>query len=465
MAKVSQIGGRQGSRATFTLMTTTQGDASAVMDNWRRQSFLGCGKKVTVPSLAICNCAIMRLRELGGGGGIIMASLLNFTETPNLLEPVDAYRNDGFPSGLVDQNAGPAANGGTSMEALEVLQSDRKAISKLLDEAIAATATERDFIRRGPVFAQELPRAIRGALRDFVLDDSAPAILIKGNPFVDQPLPPTPSSHLTRRDTPLSRAELLAGMYTSLLGECVGFATQQGGRIFNNIIAVESQAHVANSSAGSDLTFDLHTEDAFHPCPPDYLTLSCLRNEEQAVTNLAWLPPGSLDRDVVTRLMRDAVTMSPNAMHVQGGATSAGRFPILSGDAGNPYLRLNLNTLGVGSEGVPHETRTAIDAFVDAVRRNTFPVALEPGDYLVLNNRRCLHGRGPIRADVHRRRPVVDTGCCRIRYPGLTSSSRQCRRAKCRCPRIRLRDRAPARANRHTRCPSDLGGMLRCSSR
>lgn len=283
------------------------------------------------------------------------------------------------------------------MERFELSASERSDTSQLLNSALAAGVgqSEDAFIRAGALFAHELPRSVRQALRTFALDDDAPALMLTNNPFFDSTIGPTPPGHRLDRHSQLSRPELLAGLYTSLLGECIGYSSQQGGRIFNNILAVASQAHVANSSAGSDQTFDLHTEDAFHPCPPDYLSLSCLRNAERAVTTLAWLPPGSVGNDAIALLMREPLTMIPNAMHRDGGAHLAGRFPIFSGTAHNPYLRLNLNTLDLSLNDAPPAVRDAIGEVVSVLRNHSFPIVLEPGDYLLLNNRRCLHGREP----------------------------------------------------------------------
>jgi Chaperone of endosialidase len=71
--------------------------------------FPECGKKVTVSGVPKCNNAIEGLSTIGGG--ITMASLLNFTETPNLLELVEAYHAKagllgyeviGLPDSLID---------------------------------------------------------------------------------------------------------------------------------------------------------------------------------------------------------------------------------------------------------------------------------------------------------------------------------------------------------------------------
>jgi hypothetical protein len=93
--------------------------------------------------------------------------------------------------------------------------------------------------------------------------------------------------------------------------------------------------------------------------------------------------------------MRESLTMSPNAMHRDGGARLAGRFPIFSGTTHHPYVRLNLNTLDLSLADASPAVRDAIGEVVNILRSNSLPVVLEPGDYLLLNNRRCLHGREP----------------------------------------------------------------------
>jgi hypothetical protein len=259
--------------------------------------------------------------------------------------------------------------------------------------AIQACVSDQAFSTRGVIAAQELPRTLRILIRDFIVDDEMPALLLRGNPIEPALQPPTPAAVAAK---PLmTDAHVLAGLYTSLTGELFAYSSQHGGRLFNDIIAIKAQAEISNSSAGSDFAFDFHTEDAFHDFCPDYLGLCCIRNEERAVTQLACLPLDSLPRATIELLMRETVAMLPNALHVAGGAVSRGRFPILSGDPVSPYIRLNINAF---------DARTcstcvceAIDELVARIRLSSFPIVLESGDFLLLNNRKALHRRDPYR--------------------------------------------------------------------
>jgi hypothetical protein len=74
------------------------------------------------------------------------------------------------------------------------------------------------------------------------------------------------------------------------------------------------------------------------------------------------------------------------------------RLPIalLFGDAQAPYVRLDPDFVGVCHDDPA--ARRALAAVESAVALNLFDLTLEPGDVLILNNLKAVHGRRPFTA-------------------------------------------------------------------
>jgi alpha-ketoglutarate-dependent taurine dioxygenase len=66
---------------------------------------------------------------------------------------------------------------------------------------------------------------------------------------------------------------------------------------------------------------------------------------------------------------------------------------LLFGHRDEPYLRINLNSMGDLGDDV--EAESAIQELMASLHRNTFEIPTSAGDYLYLDNYRTTHGRAP----------------------------------------------------------------------
>jgi L-asparagine oxygenase len=150
--------------------------------------------------------------------------------------------------------------------------------------------------------ADELPRYVRRALLEFqVYSNTEGILLLRG-------LPIDPA--LYRIDTPADSARTLAkttfvserclAMIGSRLGHLVSYAQEKNGDLFQNLAPVQANERLQASSS-SKVRLQFHRETVFHPFPPEFLLLFCLRpdHEQQAETIYASikhaLPLGSRD--------------------------------------------------------------------------------------------------------------------------------------------------------------------------
>src|SRR5689334_16418679 len=163
------------------------------------------------------------------------------------------------------------------------------------------SAEEPEFLRRSAFFAHDLPRRVRAFLHDFKsMELPAGMVLISGYPIDDQKIGRTPEHWKYRGEISATLdEEMLLILFGALLGEPLGWATQQDGHIIHDVLPIKGHEHEQLGSSSQEL-LTWHTEDAFHPHRCDYLGMMCLRNLDQVETTMGradWtkLSPRTID--------------------------------------------------------------------------------------------------------------------------------------------------------------------------
>jgi L-asparagine oxygenase len=257
-----------------------------------------------------------------------------------------------------------------------------------------AESSRSVWAERGAVMATALPAAAMSALHRYRgrgSDDEG--LLLRGLLGEVPDLGPTPST-LTPAQVGAGarRAALVLLAVASQLGEAVGFASLYEGRIVQHVAPVRS--HEAEQTSGDSTPLLWHVEDAFSADRCHYLALLCLRGDPSAVTTFA---SARAVADAVgerwakvLRLPRFAVW--PDTAHT--GPAPAAPLPVrvLSGPAEDPEICFDavyLRPADPDDDEAAQALRLAGEAMdAVAVRR-----VLAPGDLLVLDNRRVVHGR------------------------------------------------------------------------
>lgn len=262
------------------------------------------------------------------------------------------------------------------------LSPEERAQVRAILEAIgqdAGNREEHEFLDKAPLLAQELPVGIRRAFLDFRLRETAPCLLITGNPIEPDDIGPTPMTHWRpSMQRPLNLAQHLHGLYACLLGDPFGFASQQSGRVFNDLITLPGQP--ANASSGSG-KIGLHTEDCVKPFMPDYLGLACLRNETGAQSLISSIRGRTLPDDIRDTLFEPIFTQL-------GGGT---RRALLFGAREQPYLRYgSIDAVRCDERG--QRALRYLTALLAEAQRS---VTLLTGDFLYVDNFHAVHGRAP----------------------------------------------------------------------
>jgi L-asparagine oxygenase len=126
---------------------------------------------------------------------------------------------------------------------------------------------------------------------------------------------------------------------------------------------------------------------------PDFILLSALRGDPQAATFLmtARTIVDELPTRIVRMLSEPVFWCTVDASFVRSGVPNEprGPFAVLAGPETDPILTFDDDL--VYSESEPH--REALDAVRSLWASKRSAVVLEPGDTLIIDNSRVIHGR------------------------------------------------------------------------
>lgn len=250
------------------------------------------------------------------------------------------------------------------------------------------------FVEAAAQLASAFPADLRDALLAFAADPGpAGALLVRNVPTGDIPsTPPTPTSPTTKD----RRSEELLLAVARALGEPVGYLPEHGGSIVQNLVPTQADVgRQTSTSSGVDLAF--HTETAFHPHGPRYLLLLCLRGDPAAATTLASIDDllPALAPETVEALRRPAFrTAVDESFGGRPGVPYGPARPVLGGSDDEPWLCWDEEL----TTGDTDAARAALVELRSAVARRRRELVLADGDLLVVDNRRCVHGRRPFDA-------------------------------------------------------------------
>lgn len=308
------------------------------------------------------------------------------------------------------------------MKEIALTSEEVQAIQPMLAELAATypSADDLGFLDIASVCAHELPRRIREAFQVFKLHEPASAgLLVSGYPVDDEKIGTTPDHWKNRPDkTPTREEDMLLVLLGTLLGEPVGWATQQSGYIVHDISPIQGNEQEQLGS-GSELLLWWHNEDAFHPFRGDYIGLLCLRNHDGVATTFANLEGLQISDRHRELLHEPHFTIRPDESHLAknrepavgaGHAEAMARsiqqiekmndnpepIAVLYGDPASPYLRCDPYFMD-RLEDNP-EAQEALDAFVKEMDQRIQEIVLDSGSFLFIDNYKAVHGRKPFKA-------------------------------------------------------------------
>ena len=306
------------------------------------------------------------------------------------------------------------------MNPLSLSDQEVLAIKNLLAELSAryTSVEDDDFLKDASVISHELPKRVRYFLNDFKKrEPDEGCCLISGYPIDEDKVGRTPEHWNSRSGvSPTLEEEMLLVLYGSLLGDVFGWATQQDGYIVHDVMPIKGMEY-SQISSGSLQDIWWHTEDAFHPMRGDWVGLFCLRNPDRVPTTVSCLSPVQLTEETLKVLFEPRFIIRPDDSHAERNGTAPAehrevaldlasqhlrelksqppRVAVLFGDTSSPYVRIDpffMDPIG------DTQAEDALKQLTQAIDANLAKLVLQPGDCLLVDNYRTVHGRKAFKA-------------------------------------------------------------------
>ncbi|MFJ5035781.1 TauD/TfdA family dioxygenase [Streptomyces sp. NPDC088560] len=251
-----------------------------------------------------------------------------------------------------------------------------------------------EWVARARDAWDELPLQLRRTVRRF-RRHSGPhgTLVISGLPIDQAALPQTPAALGSVQRQATVPAALLT-MVACGLGEPLAYLAEKSGALVQDVVPVAGQEAFHGNAGSVPLSF--HTENGFHPHPPDYVVFLCLRADHDQIAGmrvagirqaLPLLTPAGRE----ALFAPEFITTPPPSFGPDAAASdpNATPRPVLSGAPEDPDIRMaQLVTTPLTARAT-----AALAEFARACEATARTLPLTPGDLVVIDNRVTVHGR------------------------------------------------------------------------
>lgn len=250
-------------------------------------------------------------------------------------------------------------------------------------------ALRRGFDRRDPRYAEIIKRSAvpLAGLRERVFDSTRPFGVIRNLP-VDR------LSRTWNVGPSDFTAAVLVGITHAIGLHHFGYVEEKEGAILQDVHPIAGW-ETTLSNAGR-IKFNLHVESPFLPrdARPEAAALIALNNAAGTATRVAVVEEvnAALAPEHVETLRQPFFSYRHDeSFSINGYTLQSPRSPFLKRVDGFEESRCAIYT-----QAHSEEAGLAVAAWMEAAEALAMDVVLDPGDILVFNNYRCVHGRGAI---------------------------------------------------------------------
>lgn len=249
-----------------------------------------------------------------------------------------------------------------------------------------------EFCRQALAASFDVPADVRAAVLNFSDVGSDTGILVVRGLIVDDDLIDTPLDNRGGFGAHTVFAREMA-VIAQLLGSMVAYEAEGNGHLIQDMVPNPKLA-TTQQSQGSKVELEAHTEQCFSEFKPDYVILGCLRGDPGASTyafagrKLAEL----MSAEDVAKLRQPlwATTIDESFQpYIPDPDAVRGPFPILNGPDDDPYILVDQDLM----HGITADAQRLLERVVETYIAHRDAHVLQPGDLLMLDNLRAMHGR------------------------------------------------------------------------
>jgi L-asparagine oxygenase len=258
---------------------------------------------------------------------------------------------------------------------------------------ITATPSEDPelFCAQCKTVSQLLPTDIKQILDQFSNKTHSFVLFRTSIPLTIEITPENSNAHIGET-TILAKIQ---GTILNYLGEMIAYEAEGNGYLFQDIVPVQNMATL-QTSVGSNIELEIHTEQAFSNLRPDILCLACLKTDTNAWTYLLTIDT------LLSQLSSTEIELLHQPLWYIGVDLSFKLHgkEFIEGERRGPISILNPDSSSLVFDqdlmrGITEESQQLILKIVDIYYKHRISYCLEPGDILLLDNRYIVHGRSP----------------------------------------------------------------------
>jgi L-asparagine oxygenase len=287
----------------------------------------------------------------------------------------------------------------TKIDVIELNNEELEIIKTLASSIISSPSEEPEkFCKESKLLTNKLPKRIKQILNDFVLHGSNTGYLLIKNIDVDIDIknnelitPPTNNCKVGE-NTLLAKIQ---SILINVIGEMIAYEAEGYGLLFQDIVPVKHMENV-QTSFGSNIELEIHTEQAFSKLRPEIFSLACIRGDPNAFTY--FLPVSTILKNLDEKeidllrmpLWKTGVDLSfklNGNEFIEGDIR--GPIAIINGSEKDPFLIFDQDLMF----GITPESNEMIKKIIDIYYNHRISHNLKPGEIVLIDNRRSLHGR------------------------------------------------------------------------
>jgi len=269
---------------------------------------------------------------------------------------------------------------------------ERNRINELGTDLLERVKLYSDYKLRtvSPEYFEKLPKRLRVFLSSLINERFYTAQIHNLN-LSGELTQRTPKYHRSETgSTILTIADSTHSIISFSLGNPIGYKIQQNNRIINDIIPLETNKDRLASSTSSSVKFHFHTEDAFSYSPPKLLCLTCIRNEERAITRFARFDYTLLSSKELQLLSSADFFVLPNSLQQLRVVDEGKKSIIFVAPNGDLAFRYNSERI----EGnLTNEQLEALNRLDVMLNENIFDLVFDSGSLTIINNYTVAHSR------------------------------------------------------------------------
>jgi len=262
---------------------------------------------------------------------------------------------------------------------LDITEKDLQILLILADEVKYDPRSEPElFCRKVKELSQQVPKEFLEKIQEFAKTGSE-------NGFLLFQCGTTKKIHI------------IAAILLSNLGEMIAYEAEGNGTLFQDIRPSPSMEK-NQTSLGSAVELEIHTEQAFSKLRPDVLCLSCIYGNPEAFTHifsvkhvLREFTPDEIQllREPLWKTGVDLSFKLHGKEFIEGDVR--GPMSILYGNEDDPFLLFDQDLMF----GTTPISQDLLKKIIENYHKNKHSHCLRPGEIIFIDNRRALHGRSP----------------------------------------------------------------------